>query len=87
MIGDPSGRSATLPVLSADEIDAHARTFQEQAFKVLDPDRTEVRYNGEWLSKLTYAGQKKITRLPQRSAVVALIWIESTFSLQFWAQT
>ncbi len=49
-IGDPSGRSAERPVLSGEEIDANAKTFQEQAFKVLDPDRTEVRFNSEWLS-------------------------------------
>jgi tyrosyl-tRNA synthetase len=48
-VGDPSGRSALRPVLSAEEIDANSRTFQEQAFKVLDPDLTEVRHNSEWL--------------------------------------
>src|SRR5436309_2412099 len=50
-VGDPSGRSATRPALSGEEIDANARTFQEQAFKVLDPDpaRVEVRRNSEWL--------------------------------------
>ncbi|HKG35197.1 MAG TPA: tyrosine--tRNA ligase [Solirubrobacterales bacterium] len=48
-VGDPSGRSAQRPVLGAEEIDANARTFQEQAFKVLDPERTEVRFNSEWL--------------------------------------
>jgi tyrosyl-tRNA synthetase len=48
-VGDPSGRSNTRPVLSPAQIDANARTFQEQALKVLDPDRTEFRFNGEWL--------------------------------------
>ena len=50
-VGDPSGRSSTRPVLSSAEIDANAQTFQEQALKVLDPDpeRLEVRFNGEWL--------------------------------------
>ena len=50
-VGDPSGRSSTRPVLSGEEIDANARTFQEQAFLVLrdDPDSLEVRFNGEWL--------------------------------------
>jgi tyrosyl-tRNA synthetase len=48
-VGDPSGRSATRPVLSGDQIDANAETFQRQAFKVLDAERTEVRRNGEWL--------------------------------------
>ena len=48
-VGDPSGRSALRPTLSPEEIGANSRTFQEQAFKILDPDLTEVRYNSEWL--------------------------------------
>jgi tyrosyl-tRNA synthetase len=50
-VGDPSGRSATRPVLSGEEIDANARTYQEQAFHVLrdDPELLEVRFNSEWL--------------------------------------
>ena len=48
-VGDPSGRSSTRPVLSSAEIDANAQTFKEQALKVLDPERLEVRFNGEWL--------------------------------------
>ena len=48
-VGDPSGRSNTRPQLSDEEIEANARTFQDQAFKVLDPERVEVRRNGEWL--------------------------------------
>jgi tyrosyl-tRNA synthetase len=48
-VGDPSGRSSLRPVLSEAEIDENARTYQEQAFKVLDRDRTEVRFNSEWL--------------------------------------
>src|SRR3954466_1971475 len=54
-IGDPSGRSAERPILSDEEIDANAKRYLDQAMVVLDPDRTEVRYNGEWLSKLSYA--------------------------------
>jgi tyrosyl-tRNA synthetase len=54
-IGDPSGRSAERPILTDEEIDASARTYLDQAMVILDPKRTEVRYNGEWLSKLTYA--------------------------------
>jgi len=49
-IGDPSGISVERPVLSDEQIEAHARTFQDQAFKVLDPERTEVHRNSEWLS-------------------------------------
>jgi tyrosyl-tRNA synthetase len=48
-VGDPSGRSTLRPVLSPAEIDANARTYQEQAMKMLDPARLEVRFNGEWL--------------------------------------
>ena len=50
-VGDPSGRSATRPLLSGDEVDANAKTFQEQASHVLrsDPETLEVRFNGEWL--------------------------------------
>ncbi|HEX3977653.1 MAG TPA: tyrosine--tRNA ligase [Solirubrobacteraceae bacterium] len=48
-VGDPSGRSSLRPVLSAEEIEANARTYQEQALKVLDERSLEVRFNGEWL--------------------------------------
>ena len=48
-VGDPSGRSEMRPVLSSEEIDANAVTYQEQAFKILDSDRVEVRRNSEWL--------------------------------------
>jgi tyrosyl-tRNA synthetase len=48
-VGDPSGRSSTRPVLSGEQIDANARTYVEQAAKVLDPDRIELRHNSEWL--------------------------------------
>src|SRR6266487_3124543 len=61
-IGDPSGRSAERPILSDDEIDAHARAYQEQAFQIIDPARTEVRRNGEWLSTLSYAEVVRLAR-------------------------
>src|SRR5439155_15440496 len=61
-IGDPSGRSAERPVLSDEEIERNAKTYVDQAMIVLDPDRTEVRYNGEWLSKLTYAEVVQLAR-------------------------
>jgi tyrosyl-tRNA synthetase len=61
-IGDPSGRSAERPILSDDEIDANARAYQEQAFQIIDPEKTEVRYNGEWLSKLSYADVVRLAR-------------------------
>jgi tyrosyl-tRNA synthetase len=61
-IGDPSGRSAERPILSDEKIDANAKTYLEQAMVVLDPDRTEVRFNGEWLSKLSYAEVVRLAR-------------------------
>jgi tyrosyl-tRNA synthetase len=48
-VGDPSGRSSARPVLSGEQIDANADTYQRQAFRVLDPERVELRRNGEWL--------------------------------------
>ena len=61
-IGDPSGRSAERPVLSDEEIERSAQTYLDQAMVILDPDRTEVRYNGEWLSKLSYAEVVRLAR-------------------------
>jgi len=55
LIGDPSGRSETRPVLSQEQVEANARTYFDQAFLVLDRDRTEVRYNSEWLAPMTAA--------------------------------
>jgi len=54
-IGDPSGRSVTRPMLTKEEVLENARTYQEQAFKILDPEKTELRFNGEWLDKMTFA--------------------------------
>lgn len=48
-VGDPSGRTTERPILDQDEIEENARTFAEQAFRILDPDRSEIRFNGEWL--------------------------------------
>jgi tyrosyl-tRNA synthetase len=61
-IGDPSGRSAERPVLAEEELDANAQLFAEQVFRVLDRDRTEIRFNGEWLAKLSYAEVVRLTR-------------------------
>ncbi len=62
-IGDPSGRSSERPILSDEEIDRNAKSYLDQAMVVLDPERTEVRYNGEWLSKLTYADVVRLGRI------------------------
>jgi tyrosyl-tRNA synthetase len=68
-VGDPSGRALERPMLSDEEIDAHARTFQEQAFTVLDPERTEVRRNGEWLQM----SSDELFRLARRFTVARLL--------------
>ena len=52
LIGDPSGKSATRPQLTREEIDANAETYKRQIFKLLDPDQTEIRFNSEWMEKL-----------------------------------
>jgi len=54
MIGDPSGRSATRPQLTHDEVMANAKTYQEQAFKILDPARTRIVFNGEWFEAMSF---------------------------------
>ena len=54
-IGDPSGRSSTRAVMSKEDIERNMETYREQAFKILDPNRTEFRYNSEWLGKLSFA--------------------------------
>ena len=61
-IGDPSGLSAERPVLPDELLDANAKVFAEQAYRILDSEQTEVRYNGEWLGKLSYADVVRLTR-------------------------
>ena len=56
LIGDPTGRNATRKPLTREEIEQNAQTYKQQVFKILDEQRTEVRYNSEWLDKLGYAG-------------------------------
>ena len=80
-IGDPSGRSAERPILSDAEIDANARAYQQQAFQIIDQERTEVRYNGEWLSKLSYAEVVGLARM----TTVARILERDDFANRFKA--
>ncbi len=61
-IGDPSGRSAARPILSDEEIERNAARFVDQASTIIDPERTEVRFNGEWLAKLDFAEILRLTR-------------------------
>src|SRR3982750_108740 len=55
LIGDPSGKNVTRPPLSREEINANSETYKAQMFKLLDPDKTELRFNSEWMDKLTPA--------------------------------
>jgi tyrosyl-tRNA synthetase len=81
-VGDPSGRSATRPVLSGEQIDANAATFQEQALKVLDRERLEVRRNGEWLDM----SMEDLFRLV-RTATVARMLERDDFAKRYAAGT
>ncbi len=54
-IGDPTGRSKTRPPLSRDDILANAKTYQEQAFRILDKEKTEIVFNGEWFNKMSFS--------------------------------
>jgi tyrosyl-tRNA synthetase len=81
-IGDPSGRSAARPILSDEEIERNAQRFVDQASTIIDPDRTEVRFNGEWLAKLDFA---KILRLT-RTTTVAQILERDDFAKRHRAQ-
>jgi tyrosyl-tRNA synthetase len=56
LIGDPSGKSATRPQLSREEILANAETYKTQIFKLLDPEKTEIRFNSEWMNEIGAAG-------------------------------
>jgi tyrosyl-tRNA synthetase len=81
-IGDPSGRSAERPVLDAAEIDANAKNFFEQATRILDPERTEVRFNSEWLGELDFAGVLRLTR----TITVARLLERDDFAKRYAAQ-
>jgi tyrosyl-tRNA synthetase len=81
-IGDPSGRSAERPILSDEEIDTNAQTYVDQALMILDKERTEVRYNGEWLAKLSYADVVRLAR----TMTVARILERDDFANRYAAQ-
>lgn len=81
-IGDPSGASAERPMIPPEEIDRMAARFFESAYTILDPERTEVRFNGEWLGELDFAGVLRLTR----TATVARLLERDDFSKRFTAQ-
>ncbi len=72
MIGDPTGRSETRPPLTREQVDANAKTYLDQVYKILDPKKTEVRYNSEWLDKMSSAdvvrlcGHYRLARMLER---------------------
>lgn len=72
LIGDPTGKSATRPALTEDEIKVNAQTYQDQVFKILDPDQTRVRFNSEWMSVMNsadmirLAAQHTVARMLER---------------------
>jgi len=80
-VGDPSGRSSTRPHVEGEEIDRNAETYQEQAFKVLDRERTEVRRNGEWLDM----AMEDLFRLA-RTATVAQLLERDDFARRYAAR-
>jgi tyrosyl-tRNA synthetase len=82
-IGDPSGRSTERPVLSDEEIDSNAKRYFEQASHIIDPEKTEVRFNGEWLSKLDFAEVVRLTR----TITVARLLERDDFEQRFAAKT
>jgi tyrosyl-tRNA synthetase len=81
-IGDPSGRSSERPVLPDSELDANAQRFADQAFRVLDRSKTEVRFNGEWLAKLSFAEVVRLTRM----LTVSRLLERDDFAKRFAAQ-
>jgi len=82
LIGDPSGRNATRPPLSVEQINANAETYVEQAFKILDSKRTELRRNSEWLAGLGFADILRLTS----QFTVARILERDDFSKRYSAQ-
>lgn len=72
MIGDPTGKSATRPPLNRDDVARNAQSYRDQVFKVLDPAKTQVRFNSEWMDKLSaadmikLAGQYTVARMLER---------------------
>jgi tyrosyl-tRNA synthetase len=81
-IGDPSGRSKERPIIDPDEIDRNAKRFFDDAATIIDPERTEVRFNSEWLGELDFAAILRLTR----TTTVARILEREDFSKRFAAK-
>jgi tyrosyl-tRNA synthetase len=80
-IGDPSGRKAERPIIDPAVIDAHAQRYFDAASAIIDPEKTELRFNGEWLSKLDFADVLRLTR----TTTVARILERDDFHKRFTA--
>src|SRR5438067_4716707 len=78
-IGDPSGRSKERQVLPDEVLDSNARLFAEKVYRILDRERTEIRFNGEWLGKLDYAELVRLTR----TGTVATLLERNRFAERF----
>src|SRR5262245_51945774 len=70
MIGDPSGRNATRPTLTPDDVQANARTYEAQVFKILDPERTRVDFNSRWLDTMP---PPRLIELPATQTVARML--------------
>ena len=81
-IGDPSGRSAERPLLDPEEIDRNAQRFFDHASRIIDPEKTEVRFNSEWLKELDFAGVLALTR----TVTVAQLLERDDFAKRFGAR-
>jgi len=82
-IGDPSGKSATRPELSKEEVSENAKTYIDQVYRILDPEKTEVRYNSEWLASMSFEDSLQLLR----KMTVARMLERDDFSKRFKSQT
>ena len=82
-IGDPTGRSDTRPVLSEAEIESNAQTYLEQAYRILDPKKTEVRRNSEWFGKMSFLDALNLSR----QMTVAQMLVRDDFAKRYSEQT
>jgi tyrosyl-tRNA synthetase len=83
LIGDPSGRSATRPALTPEQINTNAETYKQQIFKLLDPEKTEIRFNNEWFAKFSATDFVKLTA----KATVAQMLERDDFKKRYDSQT
>jgi tyrosyl-tRNA synthetase len=72
LIGDPSGRNATRPPMTREAIDRNAETYKQQVFKILDPDKTEVRFNSDWLAPLRFEDLVRLSKRYKEGAPISV---------------